>query len=357
MVLAPPARPQCCGWFVCALASRSANDTLTGSAGFGSEEVRNQVAGHLDSRTYRNNYQDQCIALDVASLVRGQETEDALIRRLNDVGTNADPGANVALSPEALEYIASLPDVAALQAERNRLAQALQEKYGSISRAPACEELLGAYVQAKTAHRTRKEFHKTRMRSQMRQDFFVHKNAALIEAQLLGGDAKSVNRPESKESALSIPERAALSSLIGVGDMREPSMRAQRAAAVEAMADLCSRAELKRRPARLYQAPSDNSTPEPPPLRADEPFPMQCHHLQCLFCLGDTVLNLRDRTQIFSQQHTLWRHVAVHLDSVEAGSQILCPHPQCKATGMSLNDLQHLKNHAQKAHGIRLQRC
>ena len=110
---------------VCLRSRVKANDPLTRSAGFGSKEVRNQVAGHLDSRTYRNNYQDQRITLDVASLARGQETEDALIRRLNDVGTNADPGANVALSPEALEHIASLPDVASLQSERRRLAQAL----------------------------------------------------------------------------------------------------------------------------------------------------------------------------------------------------------------------------------------
>lgn len=68
--------------------------------------MRNQVAGHLDSRTYRNNYQDQRITLDVASLVRKQATEDTLIRKLNDISTNADPDANVALPAEGLEYVA-----------------------------------------------------------------------------------------------------------------------------------------------------------------------------------------------------------------------------------------------------------
>ena len=145
---------------LCALFCQSSRIPLTPGAGFGSEEVRNQVAGHLDSRTYRNNYQDQRITLDVASLVRGQETEDALIRKLNDIGTNADPDANVALSPEALEHIASLPDVASLRSEHHRLAEALKDKYGSITEAPASEELLDEYMRAKTAHRTRKEFHK-----------------------------------------------------------------------------------------------------------------------------------------------------------------------------------------------------
>ena len=234
-------------WVVCLrLHVEASNVQLTRGVGFGSEEVRNQVAGHLDSRTYRNNYQDQRINLDVASLVRGQETEDELIRRMNDIGTNADPDANVALSREALEHIASLPDVASLQSERRRLAQALQDKYGRIAEAPASEAPVGEYTQARTAHRTRKEFHKARMRSQLRQDFFVRKNAALIEAQLLGGDTNSVKRTERKESTPSIPERAALASLIGAGDMRDPSMRDHRAASVKAMADLCSRAEMKR---------------------------------------------------------------------------------------------------------------
>jgi hypothetical protein len=44
---------------------------------------------------------------------------------MNNIGANADPNANIALSPEALEHIASLPDVASLDCKRRRLAQAL----------------------------------------------------------------------------------------------------------------------------------------------------------------------------------------------------------------------------------------
>lgn len=148
-------------------------------AGYGSEEVRKQVAGHLDSRTYRTNYQDQRITLDVASLARGQETGNLLIRKLNDIGTNADPNANIALPPEALERIASLPDVVSLQSEYRRVAETLKDKYGSITKAPASEELVEEYLQAKTAYRTRKESHKTRMQSQLRKDFLARKDAAL----------------------------------------------------------------------------------------------------------------------------------------------------------------------------------
>ncbi|KAI7060785.1 hypothetical protein KC365_g15099 [Hortaea werneckii] len=137
--------------------------------------VRNQVAGDLDSRTYQNNYQDQRITLDVGSLMRRQATEDTLIRKLNDMGTNADPDANVVLPPEALEHIASLPDIASLQSparqiHHHRPCTGVRNVGGS-----------------KTAHRTRKEFHKARIRAQLRKDFSVQKNAAIIEAQLSSG--------------------------------------------------------------------------------------------------------------------------------------------------------------------------
>ncbi len=194
--------------------------------------MRNQAAGHLDSRTHRNNYQDQRITLVVASLVRGQATEDALIRKMNDIGTNADPDANVALPPEAFEHIASLPDVASLQSEHRRLAKTLQDKYGSITKAPATEGLVSDYPRAKTVSCTRKAHHKSRMRSRLRKDFFSHKKAALIEVQLGGGDAQPTTQAERKEPTLSIPERTALKNLIGSQDVRDPFFRSRRAAAV-----------------------------------------------------------------------------------------------------------------------------
>ena len=331
------------------------NEILIHSTGFGSEEVRNQVAGHLDSRTYRNNYQDQCITLDVASLVRGQKTEDALLRKFNDVGLNADPNANIALPRETHDYIAALPDVAAFQAEQARLAECVKNKNGSIKNAPTSEELVGEYVQAKNSHRARKEFHKTRIMSQMRNDFFTRKDAELIEAQLNGGEAHRTSRTEQKVSILAIPERAELATLIGTEDMRSPSMRAQRAAAVQIMTDLCCRVELKRRSLQRDNSFSKDSSEELLPTTVGELIPTKCQRLQCLFCLGDDRLTFKDRTRTFSQQYTLGRHVENHLNALQGSCTILCPHPECQATSITFNNLDHLKNHAHKEHGIRLQ--
>lgn len=323
--------------------------------GFGSEEVRNQVAGHLDSRTYRTNYQDQRINLDVASLVSGHDGEDALIRKLNDVGTNADPNANVALPLETLEQIAALPDVVSLRVEQRRLAELLRRKYGSISRALASDDSLTTYLGVKRAHRTRKEFCKARMRSQLRRDFFARKNAALIEAQLDSKDVRRTLRTEQNSSTPSIPERAALASLIGAKDMRSVSMRAHRAAAIQAMEDLCCRVELRRKAEKPGNNPLGVSAENLTRSNQERSISMKCHCLQCLFCLGDERLNWKDRTRIFSQQYTLGRHVEHHINAIKAGAKMNCPHLICMAQGLIVNNVEHLKNHACREHGIRLQ--
>ena len=330
-------------------------DVLTRGAGLGPKEVRNQVAGHLDSRTYRNNHQDQRISLDVASLVRGQKTKDALLRKLDDSGLDADPDANIALPPEAHDYIAAFPDVAALQAEHCRLAESLKDKYGSIRNASASEELAGDYAQAKNSYRARKEFHKTRIKSQLRKDYFTRKDAELIEAQLNGGDVHRKARTQQKVSTPSVPERAALATVIGTEDMRRHSMRPHRGAAVQIMADLCCRVELKRKSVQYDNRLPKDSLEEPIPTTADERIPMKCQRLQCLFCIGDERLTFKDRTRAFSQQYTLGRYVEHHINALNGNCRISCPHPGCKAKDIIVHNVEHLKNHALKEHGIRLQ--
>ena len=76
--------------------------------------------------------------------------------------------------------------------------------------------------------------------TQQRRDFFARKDAALTAAQL---DCKNIHdavQTEQKAPTLFIPERTALASLIGSEDMRSTSMRADKAAAVQTMAALCS---------------------------------------------------------------------------------------------------------------------
>lgn len=141
--------------------------------GAGSEEVRNQIAGHLDSRTYRNNYQDQHISLDVANLVRGRQTEDTLMQKLNHAAADIDCGATFVLTPEAHQQIATLPDVIILEAECRRLAQPLRDQGGATRGVWPLDSLATQHIQARRKYRARKQFHRYRLLNKLRQDFFA----------------------------------------------------------------------------------------------------------------------------------------------------------------------------------------
>ena len=244
--------------------------------------------------------------------------------------------------------------MAALQAEQSRLAECINQ-YRCIKNAPTSEELVSEYVQAKNSCLARKEFHKTRIMSQLREDFFARKDAKLIEAQLNGGKIHRTARTEQKVPILAIPKRAELATLIRIEDIRSPSMRARRAAAVQAIADLCCRVELKRNAFLCNNSLAEESSKEPTPTTDGERIPMKCQRLQCLFCLGDEQLIFKDRIRTFSQQYALGRHVENHLSALKGSGEIACPHPGCKVIGVVVNNVEHLKNHAYRAHGIRLQ--
>ena len=92
------------------------------------------------------------------------------------------------------------------------------------------------------------------MKSRLREEYFKRKELMLIEAQLNKTDAME-SMPEAQMPWIpSMPERAELAGLVDSGDMRSPHMLESRIAAVQAVADLCSRVE---RPKRSGSKPNE----------------------------------------------------------------------------------------------------
>ena len=340
----------------------SRRNSLTYLLGFGSEEVRNQVAGHLESRTYRNSYQNQRIELDIPGLVLRQEPEDALlIKQLNLIGVNADPAANIPLPLGAHDEVAALPDVEALRVKYHIAIETVREIYGALQNAPESDPQVQDCKRKMLKYRAKKEFYRSQMRSRLREEYFERKNIMLIESQLNKTDVKPPTPEPSIPWIPPMPERAELASLATSVDIRSPELLDSRIAAVQAMADLCGRAEAAKRSsikrdamkqAHLTHGGTVDHVGEAE-TEADA-FPMQCHKLQCLFCIGDEKLNLRDRTRIFYRLQKLWEHVEKHIENLSA-REIQCPHPRCKTT-VTLRSVEHLLNHAHQEHNIRL-RC
>ena len=131
-------------------------------------------------------------------------------------------------------------------------------------------------------------------------------------------------------------------------------MQAQRAVAIQSMADLCSRVEPKRKAEKRVTCQPKSRSLDLKATTTDGPIAMKCHYLQCLFCIGDERLHFKDRTRIFSQQYPLSRHVEKHINTIKVNGGISCPHPMCKIKGTIVKSVEHLENYAHREHGIRL---
>ena len=155
-------------------------------------------------------------------------------------------------------------------------------------------------------------------------------------------------------------ERVELASLVSSVDMRSHDMLDFRIAAIQAMADLCGRVETAQRSsgkrgATRKEDVSLRDIMDHAEVAEADLFPVRCDELQCLFCIGDEQLKATDRTRIFCRLQKLWEHVETHLKKLP-GRKIWCPHPRCKIQAVTLNSVEHLMNHAQREHNIRL-RC
>ncbi len=132
---------------------------------------------------------------------------------------------------------------------------------------------------------------------------------------------------------------------------------------VDDLASLCTRQERRlRKPRPLWEdstatSSSDDETSDvdikPEYSQSDAPlgcqFPLRCRPFQCLCCLGDTALALRERQYIFGSKHSLQRHFDRH-HQFQPGQS--CPFPNEECAKSMLKSLMHFKNHAAGVHGI-----
>lgn len=130
------------------------------------------------------------------------------------MGVDREPKANVALLFAVHAEIASLPDVIGLQAERQELTESVRKMYGSLRKAPKSDPLVQRRTDAERKHRAREEFYKKQRQGELRRNFFIEKDDALIEAQLSKEWAVHTNHTTWKTRPILVPERAKLARLV-----------------------------------------------------------------------------------------------------------------------------------------------
>jgi hypothetical protein len=141
--------------------------------GIGSDEARNQISGHLDSRTYRAHYMDQQIGIDVIAAVKGRKHEEDIIRDVNSMGMTADPNAYYKLSTEDLEAIENLPEIIEAKTVLRAASEAVRDTHGTVENGHRERSLLYQdYELAVKEHHALKQRIRSRWQAQRRQEYF-----------------------------------------------------------------------------------------------------------------------------------------------------------------------------------------
>lgn len=328
-----------------------------------SKEVRNQVAGYLDSRIYRNHYIDPNIQIDVANMVLGRPTEEHLTVELNSIGAGADPRVNRPLSQAERDCIEAMPDLAALIEKRCKINYAINVSEDDD------HTLLTLQEQRDQCTRKIKAL-RQRYQRKHRESYFRRKNEALVKAQLRGveSDAGAATYQEDYVPRMRtrLPERAHLAKLEATESPWTSDDLPRWAAGLQVLKDLCGRVgrrintdEHDPEKPESFESPSDT----PPTLDcvdvsgAHRRFPSWCLPTQCLFYLGDERLAEERRKKQWHPTHVLWRHVRTqHVSGNNSKDRWRCPHPTCQAQQVTLANKAHFLNHAQREHNIRLQK-
>jgi hypothetical protein len=300
---------------------------------------------------------DQQIGIDVIAAVKGRKHED-IIRDVNSMGMTADPNAYYKLSTGDLEAIENLPEMIEAKTVLRAASEAVRDTHGTVENGHRERSLLYQdYELAVKEHHALKQRIRSRWQAQRRQEYFEEKDTLLIEAQLHGKTQQSLRRRRVEDCNHRIPERAYLAVLArGKEDIRTKPPEC-RIAAFDALARLCHRVESPPTKPQDPVSQSANPTANTALPAPDCDFPLKCHKLQCLFCIGDTHLSDKDRKKLFSRERVMWNHVGNHIAALQHQAKVPCPHPHCRRRRVVLEGIQHLKNHGHAVHGVRLQKA
>ena len=100
----------------------------------------------------------------------------------------------------------------------------VREKYGALQNAPKSDPQVQDCKRKMLKFRPKKEFYRSQMRLQLREEYFEQKNTMLIEAQLDKTGAKFPTPEPPVPWIPPMPERAELASLVTSVNMRSPDM-------------------------------------------------------------------------------------------------------------------------------------
>ena len=316
---------------------------------------------HADSRPFEGNYISRMIRYDTKAAFLGTPSQIDFVRAAGRMSRTMDSRRPTVLTVEQLVQISRHSEIAGLTEELHSLCaqyQAAMER-GEVAAARRLQDL------ANEVRDHRKSRRRTLRRERLVEVQAEHDTTTAIsdlEAQLAGqvvhGAEESVTSiTYAFEERYKIAE-ALLNPQLGI----DPEARISwQSSVIGWMISLCTREETswwrhrQKRQQRRDPAPEEKAVTvketESPSSDAYTPDgeSLERGPFECLYCLGNPAMSLKDRTHPFGGKWSLQRHTRRHHPFI-VGACCPYPHPDCTAEAFAREEL--FLNHAAMVHKI-----
>ncbi|KAG1884939.1 hypothetical protein F4604DRAFT_1918608 [Suillus subluteus] len=318
--------------------------------------VRDQIFDHQSNAV--RYYLDQEVRFDTQAAFLGRPSDETVQKLAHSMLLTIDATAPTQLPPKLKEKIINDKRVSQLCQKSRALTASLRHKYGLVKNAPTDDLEAREKVAVDAAlHRT-KERRRAKLQEKHRKQHFENADATYLDTRM---------QHDSIETKVMLPayrleeRRQIVEAVCEPCALSEEQDHGRRVEAIHARVALSKRQES--RYCRVDSLPVETK------LLGDKdslelPIPLVCLPTQCIFCLGNKALPLEQRLFTFCRKIKMMEHIErAHLAFIPVGSEILCPHPLCKAKddveekGVK-NDAfvswTHFKNHVATVHGIHI---
>ncbi|CEJ81548.1 hypothetical protein VHEMI01669 [[Torrubiella] hemipterigena] len=339
-------------WTTYCLRRGNANALL----GMAPDAVVDQVMRH-DPMTgcLANAYLNQRVGFNTQdAYLERDPTADDLTKAFTHMSIRCNPEVPREIPAAELNKLPPDPDAVELAKETKLESIRLRQLYGFIKLAPKKER--ESYKELQDERRNVEKIFKDHMTKVYQEAYRRRMHNEELEKQPRRERSKDADELTVEHH---LEERRKLQAIICDfrTELSAQELADRKVQAIDTMALLASRREV-RPPAPTPIKGSRASRPDEEPRSGPvTDIPLMLRDRQCIYCVSNDQLPIKDRMRSFKRVSHMMDHVEnLHLRYETIGPRFLCRHPKCKHLGDFLTSLDHFKNHMQTVHGVKLRK-
>ncbi len=326
--------------------------------------MRNLMLDHASSMIFQRNYLFRMIRYDTQAAYRGTSSREDLIVASHRMSRMMNSRRSRGFSLQQSQHLRQNAGIQELRERKQDLYNQIRDKFDYIYRAEG-QPMYNEYQEVKREiDRMLKEKERA-LKMQLQVDYDAAASMQDMLAQLAVNDAVLFPvQPLSAPVEYAFEERARIGQAFFApsSSAKSDGNLDRQIFIVNDLISLCTRRERRpRKPRRSWQDDVTTSSSDvtididikPECSDSDAPlecqFPLQCQPSQCLHCIDDVTLSLRERQHVFGSKYSLQRHFDRH-HGFRPGQN--CPFPNDECAQLALESLMHFKSHAAGVHEI-----